>query len=247
MDEGRGGSSPRARGTPCCTAPRPRRAAVHPRVRGEHAGAACPLSRSAGSSPRARGTRFSNVRQDGLNRFIPACAGNTPRRTATHTAQSVHPRVRGEHVLEPTSLAGAAGSSPRARGTPAPCLLAQERRWFIPACAGNTVDEALPRLRDKVHPRVRGEHASSRMAYPSSIGSCPRARGTPRVRPNGAPGLRFIPACAGNTRSENSDAYRGTVHPRVRGEHLLVNSRTSLASGSSPRARGTQGGEPSDG
>ena len=30
-------------------------------------------------------------------RFIPACAGNTKKRSSPIIAQKVHPRVRGEH------------------------------------------------------------------------------------------------------------------------------------------------------
>ena len=50
---------------------------------------------------------------------------------------------------------------------------------------------------------------------------------------------RFIPACAGNSRAENARGRVHPVHPRVCGEQQLGPGRSYLASGSSPRVRGT--------
>ena len=94
------GSSPRTRGTrarsrPCTrygrfipahagnTTPWWRQTAthaVHPRARGEHAMSPALTNRWNGSSPRTRGTRATPERLSGEGRFIPAHAGNTPRR-----------------------------------------------------------------------------------------------------------------------------------------------------------------------
>ena len=74
----------------------------------------------------------------------------------------------------------------------------------------------------------------------SSSGSSPRERGT---RPAGATlrcGYRFIPARAGNTDQQHSAADLETVHPRASGEHMTNCSRSSCATGSSPRERGTR-------
>ncbi len=132
------GSSPRARGTPGSSNPtriasrfipagagntawctsRMRLSAVHPRGRGEHYHHAPRLRLTAGSSPRARGTRG--------------------RARVWQSRCAVHPRGRGEHVRNLRAEDKAGGSSPRARGTPGTA-----RRWwsqyrFIPAGAGNT-------------------------------------------------------------------------------------------------------------
>ena len=112
-----GGSSPRARGTqirisqcpciprfiPACagnTALSTRPGAlppVHPRVRGEHQDVTGRAPRITGSSPRARGTPAVRGATVLVDRFIPACAGNTDVTCRNPPRLSVHPRVRGEH------------------------------------------------------------------------------------------------------------------------------------------------------
>ncbi len=93
----RAGSSPHARGTPrhrqlspyngrfipaCAGNTMPRLPltvplAVHPRMRGEHGIRRDASVGGSGSSPHARGTRFTDASGARPIRFIPACAGNT--------------------------------------------------------------------------------------------------------------------------------------------------------------------------
>ena len=135
------------------------------------------------------------------NRFIPACAGNTPpyscpwmmvngssphaRGTPALSAPSprrlpVHPRMRGEHF--------------NSRGWDVKSMR------FIPACAGNTSpDRKHTILQASVHPRMRGEHDCEVVINDAIV--------------------RFVPACAGNTSSSQCYGYMLTVHPRMRGEH----------------------------
>ena len=174
---------------------------VHPRVCGELAINAACAAANTGSSPRVRGTRTPQghgrarppvhprvcgelVAPTGTavlsHRFIPACAGNSPRLPppgATGTGSS--PRVRGT-LLRHAKLGRNArfipacagnsshfnllvcepdGSSPRVRGTPgsSSCFTASLR--FIPACAGNSL--------------------MCGVAYAVCDGSSPRVRGTP--------------------------------------------------------------------
>ncbi len=152
---------------------------------------------------------------------------------------TVHPRVRGEHATACFWGLPAAGSSPRARGTPSRCGPKEDRHRFIPACAGNTFAVRTERRSSPVHPRVRGEHP--RWAQGSCIrnGSSPRARGTHPETYRRAQSRRFIPACAGNTLSLPPSPLSLPVHPRVRGEHLARGAFRVPARGSSPRARGT--------
>ena len=214
--------------------------AVHPRVRGEHVTRAPDRFRFGGSSPRARGTRPRPGNDGPAKRFIPACAGNTSISTASHTRTTVHPRVRGEHVLRGAFDTVPNGSSPRARGTPIQDRSSAAPRRFIPACAGNTSPIEDQYSIDPVHPRVRGEHLTRNEAQAHFRGSSPRARGTQFVPHPFRERCRFIPACAGNTVSGFDARLFGPVHPRVRGEHHSRAQRNRSEYGSSPRARGTQ-------
>ena len=174
------GSSPRARGTPA----RPSlerlhgrfipasagntaawtsacaRCTVHPRERGEHAFVFTSSARSTGSSPRARGTPPKPSQSGHMARFIPASAGNTTGSTKSTPATPVHPRERGEHMVQAATGNNPNGSSPRARGTHRVPRPAHHQRRFIPASAGNTSSILIFRGLILVHPRERGEHAS---------------------------------------------------------------------------------------
>ena len=72
--------------------------AVHPRVCGEHLVGMGYVFDVGGSSPRVRGTLLPPPRIPAAGRFIPACAGNTPKRVACACCRAVHPRVCGEHA-----------------------------------------------------------------------------------------------------------------------------------------------------
>ena len=213
--------------------------AVHPRVRGEHLDTPSVCARPAGSSPRPRGTPGYFASTEGTIRFIPASAGNTPAPPSGSPRGAVHPRVRGEHVPDSTLSSIVIGSSPRPRGTRHRCGRRHGGRRFIPASAGNTRPTRPRRSSSSVHPRVRGEHGACRRPSGARRGSSPRPRGTQRHRLGPRPAQWFIPASAGNTARRRSTRPTRPVHPRVRGEHLGTSVGTGLASGSSPRPRGT--------
>ena len=152
-----GGSSPHARGThwnggkdsaprrfiPACAGNAPGHPGpvpgvpVHPRMRGERTGAARLNVIAGGSSPHARGTRWSRLTNRPNPRFIPACAGNAFSAEIVHRLRPVHPRMRGERMKRPSAYHSRTGSSPHARGTPDVRWSGRGRFRFIPACAGN--------------------------------------------------------------------------------------------------------------
>ena len=195
----------------------------------------------AGSSPRLRGTRLSDLRRRHHVRFIPALAGNTCEVNGDAQPDPVHPRACGEHLHRFLRREREGGSSPRLRGTRLGDLVDGVVARFIPALAGNTLTSVSVVMRPPVHPRACGEHALMPAESGQPAGSSPRLRGThPPLRGRPA-GIRFIPALAGNTLPWRQSCGLPTVHPRACGEHedfLLANM---LKLGSSPRLRGTRG------
>ncbi len=89
----------------------------HPRVCGEHSVLASVENRTAGSSPRVRGTLVEPTLKLPNHGIIPACAGNTARGPCTTRPCRDHPRVCGEHEKSQPVFMVSLGSSPRVRGT----------------------------------------------------------------------------------------------------------------------------------
>ncbi len=173
------GSSPRARGRrpepvrdlraggiiPACAGPtwsRPSarlRPGDHPRVRGADSCPLCANQLALGSSPRARGRRRADRRRNILRGIIPACAGPTCHRTTSRPSAADHPRVRGADRDAGRQIECVGGSSPRARGRPAPPRPDCGGLGIIPACAGPTPVVWPPTPPTGDHPRVRGADA----------------------------------------------------------------------------------------
>ena len=173
----------------------------------------------SGSSPRVRGTPGDRHIHRRDRRFIPACAGNAARCSASPWARTVHPRVCGERSTAASQPAAMSGSSPRVRGTRGASARVPSQGRFIPACAGNAGNGAARLHGATVHPRVCGERLGQ-LFLP--------------VRE-----LRFIPACAGNAAKITMANVLMPVHPRVCGERDLRRHETVAQRGSSPRVRGT--------
>ena len=133
---------------------------VHPRVCGERLQSRTDIRWGAGSSPRMRGTLVQLQRIDGVNRFIPAYAGNARHDPARSRSAAVHPRVCGERCGGFIAETSDFGSSPRMRGTRGAGPTARRGRRFIPAYAGNAMNGKGTPGRVSVHPRVCGERWS---------------------------------------------------------------------------------------
>ena len=212
---------------------------VHPRACGEHEARNPMKPRSAGSSPRLRGTHGKPFTQRYRCRFIPAPAGNTPYAARGPAACAVHPRACGEHPLGKGRRQRVGGSSPRLRGTHGLSAPGGHCDRFIPAPAGNTPSTRKRTNQAAVHPRACGEHRRWSSSWHWTDGSSPRLRGTHgRIRMGGIGG-RFIPAPAGNTRACADSPRCPPVHPRACGEHPPLRVRGQNIFGSSPRLRGT--------
>ena len=253
------GSSPRLRGTCSCSrsttwtirfipAPagnivvrycRRQLVPVHPRACGEHNRVRPWSMFTLGSSPRLRGTFVELDLLAFSNRFIPAPAGNMMCRFGVPDIRAVHPRACGEHWMKKHSTDGAAGSSPRLRGTWYPPAHVKHFFRFIPAPAGN-IRPCLGSSRSAaVHPRACGEHARRQSPHRRQLGSSPRLRGTSGRGRSGQRRPRFIPAPAGNMPCCCKVKSISPVHPRACGEHEWAKMLEGLGNGSSPRLRGT--------
>ena len=167
-----------------------------------------------------RGTRLRGGADGALNRFIPAHAGNTRAAPAASVTVTVHPRACGEHCGMFARRHAMRGSSPRMRGTPLRKRVTFTFCRFIPAHAGNTLQQPAARRSLSVHPRACGEHFVGETGSRQAIGSSPRMRGTPSLPAARMTTSRFIPAHAGNTMPANTIPHYATVHPRACGEHL---------------------------
>ncbi len=142
------------------------RAAVYPRSRGEHSCVRVAFRRSNGLSPLTRGTRRAAHNQLRLRRFIPAHAGNTKVSLSGNHQISVYPRSRGEHKVTHRYRRRYGGLSPFTRGTHHLPLLFRSYMRFIPAHAGNTVNDPDKPSSRPVYPRSRGEHAPGMSQHP---------------------------------------------------------------------------------
>ena len=151
---------------------------VHPRWRGVHCSTCVYSCRPDGSSPLARGTLNVFAAEAGSRRFIPAGAGNTPKKDSVRYTKAVHPRWRGEHAMTLPRTVREFGSSPLARGTQPHSSPATLSGRFIPAGAGNTRAVAWFSPVPPVHPRWRGEHNGIASPADNKGGSSPLARGT---------------------------------------------------------------------
>ena len=90
-----------------------------------------------GSSPHAWGTVVPLVEDTDYRRFIPTCVGNCSPPGWWRESSAVHPHMRGELMLPPSTLTATGGSSPHAWGTGRRAGPAHDYFRFIPTCVGN--------------------------------------------------------------------------------------------------------------
>ena len=90
-----------------------------------------------------------------------------------------------------------------------------------------------------VHPRIRGERLDHPWGGGCGSGSSPHTRGTRLRAQLVRPGLRFIPAYAGNAAPGHTRRWTVPVHPRIRGERIWTTAIFDTPTGSSPHTRGT--------
>ena len=198
----------------------------------------CGTPAPRGSSPRSRGAPVRGEVAARAGGIIPAFAGSTASRASARRCQRDHPRVRGKHGAAEQVTTCSRGSSPRSRGAPGHSVAKAVVGGIIPAFAGSTGFRAGRRLDSRDHPRVRGEHFSTKVFSRSASGSSPRSRGALRALPLREFACGIIPAFAGSTETMRASWAKPRDHPRVRGEHVMSPTSSVMTTGSSPRSRG---------
>ena len=210
----------------------------HPRSRGVYRQSMITAGAPAGSSPLARGLPQVHVDIERALGIIPARAGFTPSSGGVPRRTGDHPRSRGVYHMRFSFQRVVLGSSPLARGLPAPRRRRHRARGIIPARAGFTGGRGRLPVGHRDHPRSRGVYPlADRMTF-STPGSSPLARGLLRRLLSHRRRRWIIPARAGFT-GRNDRRRRGLQdHPRSRGVYRVLFRGLSSKSGSSPLARG---------
>ena len=186
-----------------------------------------------------RGTPSPIRSQKARAGIIPAYAGNTTIALTSTGGRRDHPRICGEHQFRGYVFTGSVGSSPHMRGTRITRCSTISNLGIIPAYAGNTRPAWKAGRPPRDHPRICGEHISSRGNVSTFLGSSPHMRGT-RIRAHGyVDTAGIIPAYAGNTAVCNGSSAFNRDHPRICGEHFLLKPTEHISEGSSPHMRGT--------
>ena len=134
----------------------------HPRIRGEHCEGHLGWGVPCGSSPHTRGALLHSREAVGETGIIPAYAGSTKSPKRARAWQPDHPRIRGEHGCRAVYSLGEFGSSPHTRGAQGGAPADEGAGRIIPAYAGSTSLGTVKTWSTPDHPRIRGEHSTSR-------------------------------------------------------------------------------------
>ena len=191
---------------------------VYPRVGGEPAQPLEQAHLAAGLSPRGRGTLADNDVLRGIQRSIPAWAGNPLDWRPHYHLEEVYPRVGGEPLRAISQGEVRLGLSPRGRGTRTSAHVLRYIDGSIPAWAGNPSYRSRAASQGTVYPRVGGEPGHRHPVHHHDQGLSPRGRGTPAQRPRAGLPRRSIPAWAGNPYPTDATEAGDLVYPRVGGE-----------------------------
>ena len=109
---------------------------------------------------------------------------------------------------------------------------------FIPAYAGPFDPEIVDRIKNAVHPRLRGAFWAMAGNKFGPGGSSPPTRGLSECLNQNPTVRRFIPAYAGPLTVAATEPFDFAVHPRLRGAFSCPIYRCVRYRGSSPPTRG---------
>ena len=150
---------------------------AHPRSRGENDHRVRLREHDHGSSPLTRGKPADRALSGKWSGLIPAHAGKTPPPSGARASGPAHPRSRGENDPPTASIADRMGSSPLTRGKQIIPVAPNFNIGLIPAHAGKTWSGRSPEMRQRAHPRSRGENIGPAGGGVKISGSSPLTRG----------------------------------------------------------------------
>ena len=234
---------------------------VYPRVCGGTRRLVDSAGGRLGLSPRMRGNPRFDIGRFGLDRSIPAYAGEPPAELRPDTTERVYPRVCGGTVvlLAPAGIAGAVyprvcggtrrrfrassafrGLSPRMRGNRRPFAVLQPPQGSIPAYAGEPGGGGADGRLGEVYPRVCGGTCLTTANMDERYALSPRMRGNLRLHETMIYAKRSIPAYAGEPSRWWGMETGSRVYPRVCGGTLHPEHDGTHSTGLSPRMRGNR-------
>ena len=158
----------------------------------------------------------------GLDRIIPARAGQTGSYRRAYPPRSDHPRACGANTSRSRFDLLECGSSPRVRGKLASLSIVIVRLRIIPARAGQTMPIYSTPVLSTDHPRACGANEGGRTVRRTIRGSSPRVRGKRCACRLRDMSHRIIPARAGQTHCRPYSGLRGTDHPRACGANRPI-------------------------
>ena len=178
-----------------------------------------------GSPPRVWGRLSRQRAAVGGIRFTPTCVGKAQTDPLAVFGPLVHPHVCGEGDSSSWKTAQLSGSPPRVWGRLVDLQIGPRRHRFTPTCVGKATVAAVP--------------------CTSVNGSPPRVWGRRVEQLVSRSRRRFTPTCVGKAQRGCPSRSRGSVHPHVCGEGVILGSSLMSDSGSPPRVWGRRAGETS--
>ena len=187
-----------------------------------------------------RGSRPQHQADRCILGSIPACAGKPSAQSCRNAWRRVYPRVCGEAQDRLSLVVPIEGLSPRVRGSLGQSGMFDQDTGSIPACAGKPCEPHRGVRAMRVYPRVCGEADSEGYPHAPWSGLSPRVRGSPFILHGSQEEKGSIPACAGKPGAWSRVSRHLRVYPRVCGEATPSIGGRPMATGLSPRVRGSR-------
>ena len=234
------GLSPRMRGSPQSSIPKPLSIGAYPRACGGAHPRGTPHPRARGLSPRMRGSLSQIADQLGGQGPIPAHAGEPRRRRRPGRPARAYPRACGGARVAKFCTEDAKGLSPRMRGSQSVAPFFFLSDGPIPAHAGEPLPASNCVDGERAYPRACGGALQFHPINAHDRGLSPRMRGS-RARGRALQaGVGPIPAHAGEPTELHDPGRDPGAYPRACGGADFIMLPTRISRGLSPRMRGSR-------